>query len=174
MRPACDSGKKCVVKLPSPRALFALGFFVPVALVVSAIVLTVGYHVAACPLCIVQRMLYLSIAVVSLLGLVSQRVTRVVAALIAVAASAAGAVIAGYQIYLQRNPFSATCGDGSSWWEQMVEQAGNALPLFFKADGLCSDATWSLIGVSIVESSLLAFCGLLVGGLLALFSSLRR
>lgn len=163
------------MKLP-PRALFAIGAVIPIALVVAAVVLTVFYHIAACPLCIVQRMLYLAVALFSLCGLVfaSNAAIRTATALLVAAATAGGTAIAGYQIYLQRNPFTATCGDGSAWWERMVDHAGQALPILFKADGLCSDNAWSPFGLSIVEWSLLAFVGLFVLGLLVLFTRSNR
>jgi disulfide bond formation protein DsbB len=132
----------------------------------------VFYHVAACPLCVVQRMLYLAIALASLAGFVwiSVRAVRTLAALLITVAAAGGAAIAAYQIYLQRNPFAATCGDGTAGWERMVQAAGEMVPFLFKANGLCSDSTWSLLSLSIVEWSLLAFSGLCVIGLAALFS----
>jgi disulfide bond formation protein DsbB len=143
--------------------------------VVAGAVLTVVYHVAACPLCIVQRMLFLAIAVASLFGLACTRpAIHIGAALLAAAFAASGAAIAGYQIYLQRNPFAATCGDGTAWWERLVEQAGQLLPWLFKADGLCADTASPLLGLSIVEWSLLAFSGLFLGGLLTLFSRASR
>lgn len=147
----------------------------PIALIGAGVVLTVFYNVAACPLCILQRMLYLAIALVSTCGLVfvPYHAVRIVVALSAAILAASGAAIAGYQIYLQHHPFAATCGDGAAWWERMVEQAGQSLPILFKAEGLCSDDTWSLFGLSIPELSLLAFCGLFVLGMLALFSRPR-
>ena len=148
-----------MTRLPD-RPLFALGAAIPLALVAFAIVLTQFYQVAACPLCIVQRMLYIAIAMSSFTALISShRIIHIVAASLAVAFSACGTAIAGYQIYLQRNPFTATCGDGTSWWELLVDQAGLALPLLFKAGGFCSDTAWSF-GLSIVEWSLLSFGGL--------------
>jgi disulfide bond formation protein DsbB len=169
------SGEKRVMKL-SPRPLFALGVIVPITLVAAAAVLTVFYQVAACPLCIAQRLLYLTIALLSALGLAfaSHHAVRIIAALFSAVLAASGAVIAGYQIYLQHNPFAATCGDGTAWWERLVERAGQLLPVLFKAEGLCSDNTWSLFGLSIPELSLLAFCGLFVLGILALFSRQPR
>lgn len=160
----------------SARLLFALGLAIPLVLVAVGAVLTLVYHVTACPLCIAQRMLYLLIALASGWGLVSASHTaaRVIASLFTAAIAAAGAMIAGYQIYLQRHPFAATCGDGSAWWERMIELAGQLLPALFKAEGICSDNAWSLFGISIPELSLLAFCGLFILGIGALFSRQTR
>jgi hypothetical protein len=62
-------------------------------------------------------------------------------------------------VYLQRNPFAATCGAGYSWWERIVERAGEFWPLLFRADGLCSDDSWKLVGMSLAEWSFVAFAG---------------
>jgi protein dithiol:quinone oxidoreductase len=177
MRIACHSGEKRIVKWPSHlRIFFAVGFIVPCALVALAVVLTVRYQVAACPLCIVQRMLYLCIALASLFGLAfaSLRGARVGATWVILITAANGAMIAGYQIYLQRHPFSASCGDGTAWWERVVDRAGQDFPLLFKADGLCSDSTWSLFGISMPEWSTVVFASLFALGLLALFSGQKR
>lgn len=154
------------------RPLLALGVIAPILLVAFGAILTLFYDITACPLCIVQRMLYLAFALAFAAGLVfaSHHVARVIAVLFALAFAGTGAAIANYQIYLQRHPFAATCGDGTAWWERMVEQAGQLLPSLFKAEGICSENVWSLFGLSVPELSLIAFCGLFVLGLLALFS----
>lgn len=138
--------------------------------------MTVFFNIAACPLCIVQRVLYLLVSLISLFGLVAaeKALCRVASALSIAVVAASGAAVAGYQIYLQRNPFTATCGDGTAWWERLVDQAGQLLPMLFKADGLCSEDTGSILGLTIPEWSLLAFCGLFVLGLLALLLRQRR
>lgn len=117
-------------------------------------------------------MLYLAVALLSLFGFImaGSAVGRTASALFIITTAAGGGAIAGYQIYLQRNPFSATCGDGTAWWERMVERAGQVLPALFKADGLCSDSSWSLFGLSVVEWSLLAFSGIFILGMLTLFA----
>lgn len=153
------------------HAWFALGVMAPVGLVAFGVVLTTQYGIAACPLCVVQRMLYLAIALVAFIGLLaSGRVIAYQAASAMATLSVAGAVSAGYQIYLQHHPFAATCGSGTAWWERLVDQAGQALPMLFKADGLCSDNAWSLFGLSIVEWSLVAFSGFFLLAILAIFT----
>ena len=140
-------------------------------LVAFAVALTAFHHIAACPLCVIQRLLYLAIAGASLCGLlVSSYFQRRFSAVLITLCSAVGATVASYQVYLQRNPFTATCGDGSAWWERMVDLFGNLIPLLFKAEGLCSDDSWSLLGLSMPEWSFLAFGGLLILGMTALFT----
>ena len=145
----------------SPQVPLFLNLLLPVGLVAIAVALSVYQQLAACPLCIVQRMMYLGVAFASVGGLVLGRqvVARTIAAWLAASCSIAGAIAAGYQVYLQRNPFAATCGAGSSWWERVVEWAGEFWPLLFRADGLCSDDSWKLMGLSLAEWSVVAFAG---------------
>lgn len=161
--------------VPSQRALFALVALVPAALIGFAVILTVGYGIAACPLCVVQRMIYLGIALAALCGfLAAGRGVAVVAAVLMLTLAATGGAIAWHQLYLQRHPFAATCGDGTAWWERLVDQAGQAIPMLFRADGLCGSSNWSMFGVSIVEWSLLAFSGLALLALLTLYSIFKN
>lgn len=161
--------------LPSQRALFAFGGLASVALVGFAVVLTVGYGIAACPLCIVQRMVYLALALAALFGLLARhRGIAAIAAIVMLVLAATGDAIAWHQLYLQRNPFAATCGDGMAWWERLVEQAGQVIPMLFRADGLCGSSNWSMLGISIVEWSLLAFSGLALLALLTLYAVFKN
>ena len=155
---------------------FALSLLLAISSVAIAVLLSAYLQLAACPLCIVQRVLYLVVAVASTLGLFfqEQALIRKLAPLLAAISSATGAVVAGYQIYLQHNPFAASCGTGDSWWEVGVERAGDLWPLLFKADGLCSDGGWRFIGVTLAGWSLLAFTGLFLLAVFSLFSKRSR
>ena len=157
----------------SPQVPLFINLLLPMLLVAIAVSLSVYQQLAACPLCIVQRMMYLGVAFASLAGLFAGRqvVARTIAAVLAVSFSIAGAIAASYQFYLQRNPFAATCGAGSSWWERVVERAGEFWPLLFRADGLCSDDSWKLMGLSLAEWSVVAFVGCLF---LAICSALLK
>ena len=163
-------------QVSSERICFSLGLATPILLVAFAVALTTLQHIAACPLCIVQRLLYLAIAGSSLFGLLgrSHVPLRRFSALLITLFGATGATVASYQVYLQRNPFTATCGDGSAWWERLVNLLGSMVPMLFKADGLCSDESWSLLGLSMPEWSFLAFGGMFILGLTALFTQREK
>jgi disulfide bond formation protein DsbB len=53
----------------------------------------------------------------------------------------------------------------------MVERAGEAVPILFKASGLCSDPAWKFLGFSIAEWSLGWFTLFL---LVALYALMRK
>ncbi len=126
-------------------------------------------HLAACPLCIIQRMVYLLVASGAIAGLVfHHRTARLLSAGAMLAFSGLGMFVAGYQSYLQRFPKGIGCAADSPWWERSVFWAGEKLPLFFGAGGVCEDASWKLFGLSIAELSLLAFFVLALASLMTL------
>lgn len=126
------------------------------ALVGGGILLARTMNLAACPLCILQRMLYLLLGVEGLFALFVVRAARPLAGLMA-ATAATGAGIAAYQTWLQRFATDTNCGANQPWWEQFVNWAGVQSPLLFEATGLCSEAGWKFLGLSIAEWSLALF-----------------
>ena len=157
----------------SSRLPFALSLFLGIGLVTAAVYLAQSLHIAACPLCILQRMLYMALSAAAVLGLLTakSRFLSAAAALLMAAISAAGVFVAGYQTYLQRFAHDTQCSGAMAWWEVLVDWAGERIPLLFRASGLCSEPGWKFIGFSLAEWSLLAFCFL---ALLSLFTLLRR
>ncbi|MDO8959908.1 MAG: disulfide bond formation protein B [Rhodocyclaceae bacterium] len=142
------------------------------ALVGGGVVLAQTLNLAACSLCILQRMLYLLLGVEALL-LLGVNFHRLLALLMAVTA-ATGVFIAAYQTWLQRFAKGISCGGGQPWWEQFVDWAGKQLPLLFEASGLCSEAGWVFLGLSIAEWSLLFFSAMMLLALRALFIAVPR
>lgn len=158
--------------LRSSRFPFVANLAASVGLVGGGLVLAHFLRLAACPLCIVQRMLYMAMALLALGGLVfhASVARRAFAALMGLASSA-GLVAAGYQTWIQRFSPSTVCGADMPWYEQLVEWAGQQVPFLFLSTGLCSDPAWRFLGLSIAEWSLVAFTGMAALSLLAL---LRR
>jgi disulfide bond formation protein DsbB len=155
-----------------PYGPFILSLIACLALVAGGVVMSEFLHLAACPLCIVQRMLYLLLAALAMPGLLLARLP-VARRLIAVAMAGAGATgvfVAGYQTWLQRFAPMVSCSGYQSWWEEFVDWAGDKAPLLFLSDGICSDPGWKFLSLSIAEWSLIMFSGLLV---LATYTALR-
>lgn len=159
--------------LRAPSLPFVANLAASVGLVGGGLVLAHFLRLAACPLCIVQRMLYMVVALLALGGLLvfhRDAGRRLFAALMALTA-AAGVVAAGYQTWIQRFAPTTTCGADMPWYEQLVEWAGQQVPILFLSTGLCSDPAWRFLGLSIAEWSLVAFSGMAV---LSLVAFLRR
>jgi disulfide bond formation protein DsbB len=154
----------------TPRGLFAATGLAAVGLVAGGLILAHTMNLAACPLCILQRMLYLllalqAIAAWMLAGAVMQRRA---AALLMLVTTVTGAGIAAYQTWLQRWAKGVSCTADQPWWEAFVNWAGSQWPLMFEASGLCSEAGWKFLGLSIAEWSLIAFTSMTIAMLIAL------
>jgi disulfide bond formation protein DsbB len=153
----------------SGRRPFAAVLVCALALVAGGVVMTELFRLAACPLCIIQRMAYLGLAAVASLGLLAGGQSPLVRRLIALAMAAVagvGAFVAGYQTWIQRFAPDTGCSAYQSWWEEMVERAGDLVPLLFQSDGICSDPGFVFLGLSIAEWSLVCFVGFLALGLI--------
>jgi disulfide bond formation protein DsbB len=148
-------------RVPSPRALFALLFVWCAGLIGYALWLQHADGQEPCPLCILQRYAFMAVGLVSLVGAaVASRhapvVTRVVAALVLVAALA-GAGIAARQSWLQHHPpLLAECGPGLDFILD-ANPLTQALPMIFRGSGDCAEVKWRFLGLSIAEWALLHF-----------------
>ena len=157
------------MKLLTPSRIFVLTLLAGVGLVGGGLYLAKTLNLAACPLCILQRMVYLALAAFSLLGLCLQR-CRLSQTLVALGNSGLaglGAFIAGYQVWLQRFATDISCTANAPWWEAFVYWAGEKAPTLFEATGLCSEAGWKFLGLAIADWSLLIFIALGILSLIA-------
>lgn len=158
----------------APRGLFAATGFAAAGLVGGGLILAHTMNLAACPLCILQRMLYLllafeAIAAWLLAGSASARtLPRRLAAFVMAVTALTGVGIASYQTWLQRFAKGASCAADQPWWERFVNWAGSQWPLMFEASGLCSEAGWKFLGLSIAEWSLFAFTSMTIAMLAAM------
>jgi disulfide bond formation protein DsbB len=154
----------------APRGLFAGTGIVAIGLVAGGVLLAQTMNLAACPLCVLQRMLYLLLTLESIAAwsLAGSKPGRRIAALVMAATALTGAWIAAYQTWLQRFAKGVSCTADQPWWEQFVNWAGSQWPLLFEASGLCSEAGWKFLGLSIAEWSLVAFTSMTVAMLVAL------
>lgn len=143
----------------SPHFPFAVVAVAAFGLVTTGVLMAELLRLAACPLCILQRMLYLLLGAFALLGLRAARHApgRVLAGLAMTATAGTGAFVAGYQVWIQRFARDVQCTGDSPWWEDFVNWAGQKAPLLFEPNGLCSDPAWKMLGLSIAEWSLLIF-----------------
>lgn len=107
-----------------------------------------------CPLCVLQRYAFLSVALVGTLGLVVN--APAVAAGIGFIVSLAGGAIAAYQLWIIAHP-AISCG------RDLLEQAVNGLypakilPALFKAEGFCNDLYEPILGLTTPQWSLVWF-----------------
>lgn len=159
--------------LPRPRILFLLLALAGLGCFFGGVLLGNLMHLAACPLCILQRMTYLAFGVIGLIGiaLAQKPLGARITAAVMTGFAATGAYIAAYQTWLQLHPEGPSCSANSPWWEDFVYWAGEKAPDLFLSSGMCSDPGFTLFGLSIANYSLVVFAGLTLASLALL---LRR
>ena len=153
------------------RAQFAFGVLACVSLLAYALY---QQHVAfldPCPLCIVQRIAFMALGVVFLIGALhapggirARRVYGVAAALVALV----GAGVSAWHVRLQHLPADEvpSCGPG-------LEYMLDAFPLrevlvkVFAGSGECAEVDWTFLGLSMPAWTLVWFVGLAAGAMWA-------
>ncbi|MBP5986665.1 MAG: disulfide bond formation protein B [Azonexus sp.] len=143
------------------RAWFAtlgLGCF---GLVAFGMALQQIYHLAPCPLCIFQRLLYLAIGALGLLGFVLPAGRLLWVALIG-GLGLLGTGVAAYQTWMQAYPHLAPeCSyTDPNIIERLVDWLGMEWPSLFLATGFCTSRDWELFGLSMANWSVLIFIGI--------------
>ena len=129
-----------------------------------------------CPMCIFQRLGYMAITLVSLIAVIQapQRTGGITYGVLVIIFSTIGASIAGRQTWLQHIPpgLVPECGPGLEFMLEMyplLETIERAL----LGTGDCAEVSWTFIGMSIAEWSLICFIGLLVVALYQTISNWR-
>lgn len=143
----------------SPRLTFAAIFAVCVALMSFGLVLQQVQHLEPCPMCIMQRIAFITCGMLALIAaLHNPRGFGVRAyAFLVGASSLTGASIAARQSWLQHFPPKIVdCGPDLEYMLDSFPLA-QALPLIFRGTGDCSKVQWTFLGLSIAEWSLLWF-----------------
>ena len=130
-----------------------------VCLVIFAVILQqTGYQGVSflpCPLCILQRIGYLGIAVFCFMAAGVNPLRKLFHCL-ATLSAAYGFSVAARQVWLLSHP-ETSCGiDPLETWINQFQLA-QGIPWLFKADGLCSAKLPAIIGLQVPEWSLLWF-----------------
>ena len=151
----------------SLRAWFATGAVAAIGLVVAGMQLQEIYRLAPCPLCIFQRLLYMIVGAIALLGFVWPGGRKLWAGLI-VAVSLGGLLTAAYQSWMQAFPdLAPECSyTDPNLVERLVDWLGMQVPSLFLATGFCTSRDWEFWTLSMANWSVLMFAGFLVAGVL--------
>lgn len=112
-----------------------------------------------CPLCIFQRMLFMLIVALAVLGLVLPRAASWAITTGISAVSMGGFAVAAYQCWMQEFPGSVpSCGYADpTLIEQIVDWAGMQSPYFFLATGYCEHKDIAFLGASWAQLAAVAF-----------------
>jgi disulfide bond formation protein DsbB len=115
-----------------------------------------------CPLCIIQRFTYLTLAVVFLVAALVRSGGTLQRGLLWFAAllTLGGLGVAGYQTNLQLHPptIAATCSASLSYMLETLSVT-DVLARLLDAKGDCSDTSFKILGLTLAQASLLIFTG---------------
>ncbi|MGZ5199260.1 MAG: disulfide bond formation protein B [Telluria sp.] len=124
------------------------------ALVGAALYLQHVERMMPCPLCVIQRYLFLAIAVCCLLGAWGGQPKM--GAGLGILGALGGIGVAGKHLYVLAHP-GFSCGIDPMQTMLNKIPTATALPWLFHADGLCEEATDQLFGLSIPAWSAIWF-----------------
>ena len=158
----------------SNRWLYLSGALLASALLGFGLFLQYVKHLDPCPLCMVQRVVFVAIlaafAIAALHG--PKRVgERVYAALISLL-SLSGVAVASRHIWIQNLPKDQVpaCGPGLDYMLETMPMA-NVLKELLHGSGECAEKSWTFLALGIPEWSLLWYLAL---GALAILIALRK
>lgn len=136
------------------RSLLLFIAFASFGLIAVALYLQHGLDMLPCPLCVIQRYLFLAIGFAALIGAFISKPK--IGAGVGLLAALGGLGYAGKHLYVLANP-GLSCGiDPMETFLNKIPTA-TYLPFLFKADGLCEDALAPWFGLSIPQWSFLWF-----------------
>ena len=149
----------------SDRTLFAIGFAICAGLIAGALYLQYYVNLDPCPLCMLQRVVFIALGLVFLTGAVHGpgRTGAWVYAGLGGALSLTGVGLATRHVWLQYNPpqFAACTGDLFSQLERLP--LGRVISNALRATGDCAKVDWTFLGLSIAEWSLVCFLAFSAG-----------
>lgn len=119
-------------------------------------------RLSPCPYCVFQRVLYLVIGGVAMLGYLWPRARLAWSGLI-FGSAGLGVMVAAYQSWMQAYPLLAPeCGFADlNLIERFVDWLGMQWPSLFLATGFCTSTEWVFLGLSMANWSFLLFAGIL-------------
>lgn len=149
-------------KLFSGRSGYLLGFIASFGLVGLALFIQTQNNLEPCPLCISQRIVFMSLGMVFLLAAFHnpQALWRKIygALLVLTALGGAGVAIRHWWLQAHRESMVADCGVGFDYmFDNFPLQ--KALTLVFRGTGDCAAIDWTFLGLTLPQLSLIAFVG---------------
>ncbi len=143
------------------RAHCALGVLACAGLWGYALYVQHVLFIDPCPLCILQRVAFLAIGGISLLGLLHgprSSAGRAAYGLLATLAAVVGGVIAGQHVRLQNLPPDQVpaCGPGLNYMLDSFPLL-DALAMAFRGSGECAEIDWTFAGLSMPGWTLICF-----------------
>jgi disulfide bond formation protein DsbB len=144
----------------SSRSWFALSAAACAGLLGFGYYLQFAQGLEPCPLCVLQRLAFLTFGLIALLGALlgpGALGTRLLAGL-GLLAALAGAGVAGRQVWLQSLPADQVpaCGPGLDYMVQNFP-LGKTLAMVLRGSGECAENAWHFLGLGIAAWALVWF-----------------
>ena len=125
-----------------------------------------------CPLCVFQRIAYILIGLIALIGATHnpKDLFLVIYKFLIIITAITGALIAGRQVWLQHLPAESVpeCGPGLDYMLNVFPFA-DAIRMILSGSGECAEVQWRFIGLSIAEWSLIVFIAISIATILSVF-----
>ena len=156
----------------STRMFFLTVMFSCIALMVFGLYLEYIQGLEPCPLCVFQRIAYILIGLIALIGATHnpKDLFLVIYKFLIIITAITGALIAGRQVWLQHLPAESVpeCGPGLDYMLNVFPFA-DAIRMILSGSGECAEVQWRFIGFSIAEWSLIMFIGITVATTLSIY-----
>ena len=156
----------------STRMFFLTVMFSCIALMVFGLSLEYIQGLEPCPLCVFQRIAYILIGLIALIGATHnpKDLFLVIYKFLIIITAITGALIAGRQVWLQHLPpeLVPECGPGLDYMLNVFPFA-DAIRMILSGSGECAEVQWRFIGLSIAEWSLIMFIGITVATTLSIY-----
>jgi disulfide bond formation protein DsbB len=142
-------------KFGNPRILYLWVAIIAAALVGFAMYLQEVEKLEPCPLCILQRYAYVTVAAAALLAAVLPRFLGRILAWLGILLALAGAGVGAWHVWLQLHPPKVSaCGPSLEYLVGNLP-LGRALPRIFQGYGDCTEIQWTFLGITIPGWSLM-------------------
>lgn len=160
----------------SNRWLYLAGALFPAALIGAALYLQYVKHEDPCPLCMVQRVMFIALFIVFAIAALhgpKRAGERVYAVLIVLLALTGGGVAARH-IWIQHLPADQVpaCGPGLDYMLETMPMS-DVLKQLMHGSGECAEKGWTFLALGLPEWSLLSFIALGVWSVLITFGRKR-
>jgi protein dithiol:quinone oxidoreductase len=156
-------------KLLVGRTGYLIGFVKCFALVGLALWIQTTYKLEPCPLCISQRIIFMSLGTLFLVAAFVKPETifsKILTALqVLTALGGAGVAIRHWYLQAHRGDIIADCGVGFDYMFNNFPLQ-KAFKLIFRGTGDCAAIDWTFLGLTLPQLGLIAFIGL---GLFAIY-----
>ena len=161
----------------TPRLGYLAGFLMSGGLIAYALYLQYYEYQDPCPLCLLQRVVYIALMVVFFAGALHgpRRPGALIYGAVLVVISLVGAGVAGRHVWLQHLPKDKVpeCGPGLAYILDRFPLL-DAFGKILRGSGECAEVGWTLLGLSAAEWSLAWFVLLGVFAAIIAASARRR